>query len=1110
MEIKANGAKKDLMTTMGYLILAALRSPRLHSLVHKWVALITSLSHLNLRSLPLVLVLLLLFAPAGCGGGGGNGGGGNGGGGGGGFSNADFSLTVTPSNITLTAGTSTSVSLLAKAINGFSSTISVQVGGIPSGVSIAPSTITLQPGVAQQVTLMAANSAAITSGTLTFTGNGGSSSHGVQLGISLIAALLPSRTHYARTDSVTEYFLISNEHWAVYSPLTNRVFVADPVGNHVMVMDVSTRTRIATLDVPGAFGIDDTPDHTKVYVGTLIGDVYTVDAVGLTVTGRFLASQIGPFGFAASTALVLSDGRLALTDGSLMFAVWNPVDNSFTAYATPFTASFVDQPVTTVCGPLEDIADLTRSADRTQLFVGSADSDSTLCQVNASTGSFNFNTMASFPLKLSVSPDGKYLATRDFSNGGSVLLVDANTLALLSQFPVNGDTSSGASIAFSADSSTLFVSSSSIVYAYSVTTHQQTGWLPNLVVEPISGGSVEGPISGPDILPVGNTGLLAGPMEEGVGFLDVGAMHTGTVGTLFLNGYLAVPFGPAGGGTTVSLPDPNPLQSTVNSVYFGSQRSPSVGVNGGLLSITTPSGSPGVVDVDVLMNDGGQWLLPEGFSYGPTVIEATPNASTAEGGGTCILYGYGFGPVTFSNAIPSDLQIAVGGNPATITGYDSDAYGLEAPPFQLEAVAFRIPPGTAGSSVDITVSNSSGTTTVHGGLSYLAPIQRFSSGTTALAQGIYDSHRDVYYFSDTNQIRVFSRTQSKFLTSINIPPPQPLATQRLWGIALSPDGTKLAIADAAANAIYLVNPDVPATVKTFPLPSPSSSGVTSNPSSVAVSDAGMVYYTAFVSGGTGFSSFFKLDTSSGQVTDYKIAGPGLETDILLRTLISSDNARVFFNNDGDVFSLDTATDKIFPATDDPGCCGVEYDLALSNNQTQFAAAGFLYDSDLNGESFITLNDREVMNIAYFFGMKLSPDGTLLFQPSTTGIDVFDGRVGTLLNRIALPIEFSATFDALVSDGKDNVLVGIVGPFANQIAVIDLSSVPEPSPLPYVAVRRTAHTNSAPESMRVPEAALKQKARARSKVSQGNRPRHATSGQPLTLWPESDRPSPRSR
>jgi len=42
-------------------------------------------------------------------------------------------------------------------------------------------------------------------------------------------------------------------------------------------------------------------------------------------------------------------------------------------------------------------------------------------------------------------------------------------------------------------------------------------------------------------------------------------------------------------------------------------------------------------------------------------------------------------------------------------------------------------------------------------------------------------------------------------------------------------------------------------------------------------------------------------------------------------------------------------------------------------------------------------------------------------------------------------------DALVSDGNDNILIAITGTTGNGIAVVDLSSLPEPAPLPYSAI-----------------------------------------------------------
>lgn len=58
------------------------------------------------------------------------------------------------------------------------------------------------------------------------------------------------------------------------------------------------------------------------------------------------------------------------------------------------------------------------------------------------------------------------------------------------------------------------------------------------------------------------------------------------------------------------------------------------------------------------------------------------------------------------------------------------------------------------------------------------------------------------------------------------------------------------------------------------------------------------------------------------------------------------------------------------------------------------------------------------------------------------------RVGTLRTRISFPVALSPNYDALVSDGKDNVLIAITGQNGNGIAIVDLSSLAEPSPLPY--------------------------------------------------------------
>jgi len=865
-----------------------------------------------------------------------------------------------------------------------------------------------------------------------------------------------------RTDATTEYYQWVNSHWIIYNPITNYFYVADPGSNHVMVLDAASETFLGAISVPGAYSIDDTPDHKTLYVGTALGDLYTVDPVSMRVTHRYVGSQIGPSGYFTDSALVLADGRLALLggtggvslDGSLDFAIWNPADNSLAI---------------TNCGSFTgNIGGFSRSPDRSKIILGSVDSGP-LCKVDESTGQSSTFGPGGFPaVNFRLSPNGKYIVvpanTLTLTNTSYAYVYDAATLNLVTQILVSGNTSTAAGFAISADSKTLFVPNDWIIYAYDLSTGQQVGWLPNMNVPVTSGGGAWGPIENPNLQAADGTGLLVGPMEEGVGFIDTTAMRTGAVGSQFPNGYLNPATGPTSGGTPVKVTEPASF-GTLSSVYFGRQAATHVsGVSGpntfgnfGSLSATSPSSTAGPADIYAFTADGGMQLIPEGFSYGPTILQVTPTMSTAEGGGTGVIYGYGFGPVgsgvegplpqiarVAGSGIPSSLQVSVGGNPVPITGFAPYAYPLQNPPFPLQAIAYTIPSGTA--AADVAVTSISGSATAHAALTYLPAIQQFALPGSNLAQGIYDRYTDLYYFTDTSQIQVFSKALGSWQSAINIPAPQG-TTQRLWGIALSPDGSKMAVSDASAGAIYVLDPAHPAAIKTFIVGS--LSPFTVNPCGLAISDAGNVYYMVTVLGqGGGADQFFKLNTNTGAIFNYGINGPGLGSqDAYLRNAISSDNSRVFYNEDGFVFYVDTATDKWVPASLDPGCCYGDYELTLSATGAQFEATGFLYDYSLNGESYYALNDREVMNIAYVYGAKLSADGSLLFQPTSNGIDVLDGRLGNLLNRIALPVSLSPNYDALVADGKDNVLMAITGS-GDGIAIIDLSAIKEPLPLTY--------------------------------------------------------------
>jgi DNA-binding beta-propeller fold protein YncE len=945
--------------------------------------------------------------------------------------NPDFSLALSPKSQSVDAGSSASVSLSATAIDGFSSQISVQMTGVPAGVSVSPTPITLVPGTPQQVTFTAAANAASANATVTFTGTAGSLTHTAGLGLAVNGSGngVPVRTRYVRTDATTEYFGWVNQHWILYHAATGRYFVTDPSSNQIIVIDAASQTEIGTIGVPGAFGIDQTPDGTTLWVGTQVGDVYSVDPIGMAVIQRYIASGIGPYGYLATSALVLSDGQLSLIgpyngiDGTTSIAVWNPTNNSISIYG-----GFLPGSLPLPCGSFPgNLGGFALTVDRTQILLGGINGN-LLCEVNPSTGTGQ--AISGGPaLNIVTTPDGKYIILPNYSGG--VTLYNTQTLAVVAQFGVMGYP-----LMVSPDSKTLVASDGTIIYAYDLATQELAGWFPDIDVQPISGGYAFGPIANPFLLATDGTGLYVGPLEEGLGFVDLSDLQTGAVGTEFTNDYLNPATGPTSGGTATQWENVSGLFS-LKSIYFGSREATNASASSEYIYATSPPGSVGPADVYTFATNGGMQLLPEAFSYGPTILEVTPNMATAEGGGTGYIYGYGFGPIN-SNSIPSGLSVTVGEVAAQVTAFVPNAYPTDAPPFPLQSVAYTIPPGTSGSAVNVTVSTSAGSATASSALSYLLATQQFPLNGSALAQGIYDSYTDLYYFTDATQIQVFSRTQGKWLAPIPITPP-PGTTERLWGIALSPDGSMMAVADAGAGAIYLLNPANPMSVQTFPM-----TGVNAGtlPCGIAVSDSGMVYFTTVGQGIGGADQFFKLNTTTGQITNYGIQGPDYNGNAYLRTVISSDNSEVFFNDDGLVFSIDAATDTPFFALDGYGCCYGNYELALSSDQTQLTATFYIYDSSLNGESYYALNDREILNILYVYGAKVSPDGRLIFQPSTNGIDALDGNLGNLRNRISLPIALSPDFDALVDDGTDDVLIAITGT-GNGIAIVDLTAVPDP-------------------------------------------------------------------
>ncbi|HEY2119977.1 MAG TPA: VCBS repeat-containing protein [Candidatus Acidoferrum sp.] len=109
-------------------------------------------------------------------------------GGGGQQSSPDFSLSLSSNSLSLTGGTSAPVTVSVNGTNGFASAVTLQISGLPTGVTYSPSTPQVNPGSPVQVTITAAAGSAASQENVTVTGISGNLSHAAPLNLTVTAS----------------------------------------------------------------------------------------------------------------------------------------------------------------------------------------------------------------------------------------------------------------------------------------------------------------------------------------------------------------------------------------------------------------------------------------------------------------------------------------------------------------------------------------------------------------------------------------------------------------------------------------------------------------------------------------------------------------------------------------------------------------------------------------------------------------------------------------------------------------------------------------------------------------------------------------------------------
>ncbi len=970
------------------------------------------------RSVPVEVLLLLALACASCGG----------------SSSVtqppppvpDFSLSLSSNAISVPQGSASSaVNISINPVNGFANAVQVTLSALPASVSSSPaSPFTVAAGASTAVVFGVAANAPTGTFAVSAQGTSGALSHSASLALTIQNAVSPAlpRTAYVRTDSTSaadDSFGEPHHRHMVFDPANKHVFIANRAMNRVEVFSTSDQTRVGQISVPGATSADLSADGATVWIGTALEQIVAIDAASLRIKNRYAPSGLTPVPGTIFDrpveVLALSNGKSMVrlrqpVSSEALLALWDPVSNLL-SNLTPAAPALFQQ----------GVGVLARTGDHSKVLAVSNDSSGELAIFDSG------GNVVAGPVTLGAGLISRVAANSDGSRFAAVFTASGNTQLLLLDASLKQAgvyvPATVHGVAFSRDGKRLYLSESSLGTSFVTVLDGQSaqliGRVPDAAIQGISSE-----IEGSD-----ETQLLLGLANRGVSFVDASAPGTLslTVPVMAAAPSLQPSEGPVIGGTAVVLSGQNftsPMQ-----LNFGAQAAANLALSGStqIQANSPPSAVNGPVNVTSFFQNGWIAIAPDAFSYGPQVLQVLPNTAAVTGGAPVQIFGYGFG------SDPAKLTVKIGGASATVQNVETvtsiaSSLGLDASfPFPLERITLQTPPGTLGKA-DVAISAPAGSTASAKSFQYLQSVQSYSKpGFFKFL--LYDQKRQRIYLSNIDHVDVFDLQQNLFLSPIQ-PPGGPPPNAGLRGLALTPDGSQLIVADFGAQNVYLLDP-VQGTGTTVPVGGVA--GFTnSGPARVAATNTQTVFVG--LSGESGSSG--ACSTCLGQLNlmasppTFQPAPQPQVTSLtgapLLQGNATGDHVFLAFGSapGGPVAAWNASTPDQFvtsaanASSNDLGAAADGSSFVLQANGTTEVRAADLSLTSIPASAEIT----QIPGRVSVPGVTAHPSGALIYQPFLTGaagspgvrggVDIFDAHSGALRLRIFLPQQFMTDVDGL--------------------------------------------------------------------------------------------------
>lgn len=905
---------------------------------------------------------------------------------------ADFTLSFSPSPATIQAGSSIDLQINASWNGATSAPIAVSFTGLPQGVSASPAGSLSIPAGSTSAALGLTAAAAATLGPVTITATATAQTtttlqHQYQIPLTVAAPAVPvptpGRASYILTGETPESIVYDRTHRLLYACV--------PSLNQVLIIDPATRATLKALPVPAAGQSDLSPDGSQIVVGSdSVAELTFISTASQTIT------SVVPFTVAEANAGSSFSPELSgpvvtpvfLKGGDVLFLTGNvqsdpPNEGPLYRWSASkgTIAKSNAQPTSLAAAPKS----LNRTPDGSKVLVTTTQYEMDI--YDAATDSITVRNSEHAAIA-GADPANFRFAALD-TNGFEILDASLHQLAIL---PFSTSTANMPyALKFSLDGTELFVAQSGLfsgLYAYRTvdSVHYTVGSLAPLMSFD-GNDEVTNDVDSEVPLAIDETNLVYGQGNRGIAIDDPLNYYTSSNPAKGRGFEFFYPDrGPLGIPTTT---EPHNLYATNTGVYFFAGASAAVpagtvGTSNGSAAITAPPiNTAGAASIEMVEPDNSFSFYPAAFTYGVQATGIAPSAGPPSGGIIADITAYGLGGGA------STVAVTVGGVPAQVTGVQRVG-GLLPNPLPYYDVTFIVPPGTAGSQADVTVTASGYSSTLSKAFTYEQQISNYPyPGGLVPNSLVYDPHRRRVYLLTNTQVDVFSLNSNSFLAPI-IPPTLNGKTM-LTGLDISIDGSLLAIANFSDLSVALLNPDNPSNApKLVPFGMSSSNG----PESVSATSKG----TFFIQ--MAGSLLDELDPHTGTMQQRNSAGARFfrsagGTQILITSPNSSGGPLSLWNASTDSFSNLTTPGFVY----DDAISGDGTTVSYLNHVLGGGNFEFLLDS-----SYDMLNSvvgEEGLGMGQLDGRFFNSSGALLYIPGTNGIDVYDVHKGTLQREIGV-------------------------------------------------------------------------------------------------------------